>query len=69
LPGITLAMESRTSRCAATSVDPRTGRRDMQIPKALATHFGHTDFGIYAVARTSGAIRIGDAVETGSAVS
>jgi uncharacterized protein YcbX len=64
LPGIMLAMESRTWRCAATTVDPQTGRRDMQIPKALATHFGHTDFGIYAVAKTSGTIQVGDTIET-----
>ncbi len=60
LPGITLTMASRTTRCAATNVDPRTGRRDMQIPKALSTHLGHADFGIYLAAKTAGAIRVGD---------
>jgi hypothetical protein len=60
LPGITLAMESRTTRCAATNVDPQTGRRDMQIPEALTAHFGHADFGVYLVARTAGTIGVGD---------
>jgi uncharacterized protein YcbX len=62
LPGISLAADSRTQRCAATNVDPQTGRRDMQIPKALAKHFGHTDFGIYLVARTAGTIGVGDEI-------
>lgn len=62
LPGISLATDSRTQRCAATNVDPQTGRRDMQIPKALARHFGHMDFGIYLVAKTAGAIGVGDAL-------
>ncbi len=60
LPGVTLAMLSRTTRCAATNVDPQTGRRDMQIPKALATSLGHADFGVYVAARTTGTIAIGD---------
>jgi uncharacterized protein YcbX len=60
LPSIALQVESRTTRCAATNVDPETGRRDMQIPKGLTTHLGHADFGIYLVARTDGAISVGD---------
>ena len=62
LPGITLAMEGRTTRCAATDVDPKTGRRDMHIPEALTSSFGHADFGVYLVAKTSGKIAVGDAV-------
>ncbi|MGH6923136.1 MAG: MOSC domain-containing protein [Propylenella sp.] len=60
LPGILLSMADRTSRCAATNVDPKTGRRDLQIPRALTTNFEHADFGIYLVASTSGAISVGD---------
>lgn len=60
LPGMTLAMEARTTRCAATNVDPETGRRDLQIPKTLATQMGHSDFGVYLVAKTDGAICAGD---------
>jgi uncharacterized protein YcbX len=60
LPGIALTMTARTTRCAATNVDPRTGRRNMQIPKALSTHLGHADFGIYLSAKTAGSIRMGD---------
>ncbi len=62
LPGITMEMAARTQRCAATNVDPQTGRRDMQIPKALTTHYGHADFGVYLVAKTDGVIAVGDAL-------
>jgi uncharacterized protein YcbX len=62
LPNIALKMEARTQRCAATNVDPKTGRRDMQVPKALTANFGHADFGVYVVAKTAGAIEVGDEV-------
>jgi uncharacterized protein YcbX len=38
----------RIRRCAATNVDPETGARDLNIPKALQSAFGHADMGIYA---------------------
>jgi uncharacterized protein YcbX len=60
LPDISLTVACRTTRCAATNVDPQTGRRDMQIPKALSTHLGHADFGIYLAADTAGGIAVGD---------
>jgi uncharacterized protein YcbX len=34
-------------RCAATNVDPATGRRDRDIPKALMEAYGHIDCGVY----------------------
>lgn len=52
----------RTARCAATNVDPRTGARDMNIPKLLQTNLGHTDFGIYAEIKQPGMIRRGDTI-------
>jgi uncharacterized protein YcbX len=63
LPGLRLKGESRTGRCAATNVDPATGRRDMDIPRALQSLYGHSDFGIYLVAKTAGTIVVGDTVE------
>ena len=62
LPGLILKGESRTGRCAATNVDPQSGRRDMEIPRALDAIFGHKDFGIYLVAKTGGTIAVGDEV-------
>jgi uncharacterized protein YcbX len=60
LPDIVLAGESRTTRCAATNVDPASGVRDMQIPRTLMGFYGHADCGIYLVAETGGALRLGD---------
>jgi uncharacterized protein YcbX len=60
LPGIVLAGESRTQRCTATNVDPVTGDRDMQIPRTLMGFYGHEDFGIYLVAKSGGAISVGE---------
>lgn len=60
LPKLTLAWKTSTSRCAATNVDPKNGRRDMEIPKTLQALYGHMDFGIYLSAATGGSIAVGD---------
>jgi uncharacterized protein len=52
----------RIVRCAATNVEPRTGIRDLAIPKTLLQQVGHADCGIYAEILTAGAITIGDTV-------
>ena len=53
---------ARTSRCAATNVDPDTGVRDMAIPAMLTRAYGHEDFGVYATVSTGGVIKTGDSV-------
>lgn len=53
----------RTERCAATDVDPDSGKRDMAIPAALQRAFGHADFGVYARVVSGGVITVGDPVE------
>ncbi len=58
--GANLSVFARTDRCAATNVDPQTGKRDLDIPAALARAFGHTDFGIYARVTADGALAVGD---------
>ncbi len=63
LPGLILVARKRTGRCAATNVDPKTGRRDMRIPQSLQAEYGHMDFGIYLGAKTGGSIAVGDAIE------
>ena len=57
-----LKVVSRITRCAATNVNPATGDRDLNIPKALITGFGHADCGIYAEVLAGGRIAEGDAV-------
>jgi GntR family transcriptional regulator / MocR family aminotransferase len=56
-------VDRRNGRCSATNVDPRTGRRDLDIPGMLRTAFGHKDLGVYLIARKSGKVVIGDPVD------
>ncbi|MFE0754468.1 MOSC domain-containing protein [Inquilinus sp. NPDC058860] len=57
---VRLRVVSRIGRCAATNVNPATGDRDLNIPKALITGFGHADCGIYAEVLVGGRIAEGD---------
>ena len=53
----------RIVRCAATNVDPLTGIRDLNIPKALMRALGHSDCGIYAEVTAAGEIAAGNEIE------
>jgi uncharacterized protein len=59
---VRLKVVSRITRCAAVNVNPATGERDLNIPKALITGFGHADCGIYAEVLAGGRIAEGDAL-------
>ena len=58
--GAVLRVEERIERCSATTVDPETGRPNAPTLQALNQHFGHQDFGVYAVVVESGPIAVGD---------
>ena len=60
--GVELKVVKRIVRCAATNVEPRTGIRDMEIPKTLMQAFGHMDCGIYAEVIRGGPIAAGDPI-------
>ena len=53
----------RNGRCAATNVNPDTGKRDRDIPGKLRAAFGHKDLGIYLWVTQAGSLREGDLVE------
>jgi uncharacterized protein YcbX len=57
-----LRIVKRTTRCAATEVDPDTGMRDLAVPQALLRNFGHTDCGVYGEVVEAGEIGVGDQV-------
>jgi uncharacterized protein YcbX len=57
-----LRITARIDRCAATSVNPVTAARDMNIVKALQRGFGHIDMGIYAKVIGGGEIATGDRI-------
>jgi uncharacterized protein YcbX len=57
-----LKVVKRIVRCAATNVEPRTGIRDLEIPKTLMKAYGHMDCGVYAEVTVGGRIAAGDAI-------
>ncbi|MCR9266342.1 MAG: MOSC domain-containing protein [Alphaproteobacteria bacterium] len=59
---IRMRAESRIGRCAATSVNLDTGERDIDLPKALFEHYGHTQCGVYLTVLDAGELRCGDPV-------
>lgn len=61
---VRLEVFKRTQRCDATNVDPATAQRNMAIPSMLMRHFGHSDFGVYAMVRTGGSIAEGAELAT-----
>ena len=61
--GAQLRITERIDRCAATTVNPATGKRDMNIPKALQRGFGHIDCGVFAHVSVGGPIAIADVLE------
>lgn len=58
-----LAIEVRITRCAATTVNPDTGRLDADTLGALSEGYGHEDFGVYASVTRGGRVAVGDTVE------
>jgi uncharacterized protein YcbX len=54
-----LAVFARTTRCAATDVDPVRGVRDMAVPAHLQRTWGHHDFGVYAEVVAGGEVAVG----------
>jgi uncharacterized protein YcbX len=58
--GVRLMVTKRIERCAATNVDPATGRRDLDIPKTLMRAFGHFDCGLYAQVLSGGTLAEGE---------
>jgi uncharacterized protein len=59
--GATLEILKMTDRCAATGVEPGTGRRDMDLVQTLRKNFGHVDCGVYARVVEGGRVAAGDA--------
>ncbi|MCK0198416.1 MOSC domain-containing protein [Ancylobacter sp. 6x-1] len=60
--GVKLRVTERIDRCAATNVDPSTGRRDMDIPGTLMRTFGNVDCGVFAEVVSGGVISERDPV-------
>lgn len=60
--GARLRIVSRIDRCAATTVNPATAERDLNVPRALKRGFGHVNMGVYAEVIEGGEVAKNDAV-------
>ncbi|MEM8840329.1 MAG: MOSC N-terminal beta barrel domain-containing protein [Pseudomonadota bacterium] len=57
-----LRVTERVKRCNATTANPATGLRDMDVPALLMEKWGHQDFGVYAQVIGGGTIETGTPV-------
>ena len=65
-PELRLRIVAPDPRCAVTTVNPETGKRDFDTPRLLLTYRpsrGAPYFGMYAIVETPGNLSIGDAVQ------
>ena len=60
--GTRLEVESRITRCQATSVDLETGKRDIDLPKILMRGWDHADCGVYVETKNAGRLAPGDSL-------
>jgi len=58
--GARLSITKRIDRCGATSVNPGTGERDLNLVKDLQRGFGHIDMGVYGRVIGGGQVNAGD---------
>lgn len=59
---VTLRVPARIPRCNATSVNPDTGERDVNVVKGLRAAYGHYDMAVYAEVVRGGRVTVGDEV-------
>lgn len=55
-----LRVVSPITRCPATSVNPATAERDLDVPRLLLSEFGHNHMGIYAEVLQGGVVETND---------
>lgn len=57
-----LEVMEQITRCRSTEANPATGKRDLNPLKALQDGWGHQNFGVTAMVRLGGQIKVGDTV-------
>ena len=60
LGGVRLHVTEVIGRCAATTVNPDTAERDLNVPKILRAGFGHVYCGVYVRVMDGGPVAVGD---------
>ena len=63
ISGVRLKILSKIRRCPATSVNPATAERDINVPQTLQRGFGHIHMGIYAEVLNDGRISVGNELQ------
>ncbi|MCI2394411.1 MOSC domain-containing protein [Aliiroseovarius sediminis] len=58
-----LEIREETTRCLATTANPRTGDRDADTLGALRQGWGHQEFGVYGYVAKPGIVRVDSPVE------
>ncbi|BBU30289.1 hypothetical protein BTHE68_40230 [Burkholderia sp. THE68] len=59
---VKLRIVRRTKRCAATSVDPATAERNVNLPLEIQRYMKHGDLGVYAEVVEGGELTPGDVI-------
>lgn len=60
---VVLKVVRRTRRCPATSVNPESAVRDVDLPAAIREYRSHGDLGIYAEVEYGGTVAPGDEID------
>jgi uncharacterized protein YcbX len=68
LGGVRFRGTAPTERCAATEVEPGSGRRDLPVPQLLSSTYGHEYMGFYAEVLEGGTVRDGAELGVGELV-
>jgi uncharacterized protein YcbX len=59
---VLLSVPKRIERCVATTVNPSTAERDLDVPSLLRQHYGHIDCGVFVAINVGGEVGVGDVV-------
>jgi uncharacterized protein len=59
---VVMSVPKRIERCAATTVNPSTAERDLDVPSLLRQHYGHIDCGVFVAVTMGGEVGVGDVV-------
>jgi uncharacterized protein len=59
---VVMSVPKRIERCAATTVNPSTAERDLDVPSLLRQHYGHIECGVFVAVTMGGEVGVGDVV-------